>query len=113
MPFTTLPEQVVLPTGVVALFALDPMPKVNSKGGYELVGLPGTAEAPAIQISFTRDGAVIHVGMWQSISSGAARVTLEDGTELDEESVRQLDSDGWEVLWKYGVVPNEFIPTRD
>ncbi|MBK6616427.1 hypothetical protein [Ottowia sp.] len=110
MAFTTLREEIALPGGLLVRLSMEPMPERNAKGAYPLLGLPGGPAVPAINASFQRDGATIHECPWGAVNSGIQQPLskLPDGSVLSEDDLRQLDSEGWAVLWKYGVMPSEF-----
>lgn len=112
MAFTTLREEISLPGGLVVRLSLEPMPEKNAKGTYALLGLSGGPAAPAIQASFEMGGVVIHQCPWGAVNSSDTRRHLSvsmDGSVLRQDDLRQLDSEGSAVLWKYGVMPSELV----
>ena len=109
MPFTPIGSNIGLPNGLEFRLALDPVPLKNERGGFGLCGLPGCKKKPAIEVSFYRNGKLLDALAWNEVINGSQPARLSDGTLLDEQTLAQLDSDGWEMLWQFGLFPDEFF----
>lgn len=91
--------------------ALTPMPRPSKDGTYlKFWKRKGKAATqPKIHLEFEREGKVFDKRGWGSVISGAATLTLVDGTVLDEDDLDIIDDKGWEILSKYGLYPTEWV----
>ncbi|GJH04617.1 hypothetical protein [Paraburkholderia terrae] len=94
-----LPQAIDLPSGIAARIELIPMPKPDSTGAY-----PFNPPNTDIQVSLFRNDTLIERRSWDSLI-GADRVTLKDGTTLDENDIYALDGSSWDVMGQFGMIP--------
>jgi hypothetical protein len=106
-PFTMLPERIELSDGLVATLGLDPMPQAGPDGKFpRFVG----QDQPQVMVAFERDGKVLsRCNLFGAIGSEDP-IALDDGTEVGFDNMDDLDSKGWDVLFRYGLFPTAFCP---
>ena len=98
-----LPTPIMLPSGVMARIALNPMPKPDERGRYK------PRQDCDIQVSLYRDDNLIESRRWDTLICGESNVVLVDGTTLSEDDLDELDSTGWDQMMAVGLVPGSLV----
>ena len=99
-----LPAAIRLAGDLVAKIDLTPMPLPEANGRYKL------RQDCEIAVSLLRDSVLIERRPWHTLICEDVTVELADGTVLGEDDLHDLDSEGWRVMMKFGLIPGAFIP---
>jgi hypothetical protein len=83
------------------------MPTPAADGSYPL--LVGGARAPRITLTFLRGASAIDKRDWSDTITGVAPIVLKDGSKLERDDVDALDSGGWTILRRYGLIPTAWV----
>ncbi len=100
-----LPEKFKLRTSELDVhISLSPMPIADEHGRYR-----PQKKQPVISLTFSKNQRFVDQKLWGDIICEATEVELATGVVLGIEDLEQIDEEGWDIFFKYGLYPTELF----
>lgn len=100
-----LPEKIKLRTSELDVhISLSPMPIADENGRYR-----PQKKQPVISLTFSKNQRFVDQKLWGDIICEATEVELATGVVLGIEDLEQIDEEGWDIFFKYGLYPTELF----